>query len=113
MIRSLPLPVLTLARLCYLSVPRVKLSYQVLQSSKWFRPSRHVQKTFQVPHTPIEQFALDNGLRVVLNQDHSVPVVSVAVYYDVGSRNQSESRTGVAHLFENMMFQGSENVPQT
>src|SRR5207248_10826065 len=79
---------LTLARLCYLSVPRVKLSYQVLQLSRWFRSSRHVQKTFQVPHTPIEQFALDNGLRVVLNEDHSVPVVSVAVYYDVGSRNE-------------------------
>jgi predicted Zn-dependent peptidase len=71
-----------------------------------------VQKTFQVPHTPIEQFALDNGLRVVLNEDHSVPVVSVAVYYDVGSRNEREGRTGFAHLFEHMMFQGSENVPK-
>jgi len=71
-----------------------------------------VQKTFQVPHTPIEQFALDNGLRVVLNEDHSVPVVSVVVYYDVGSRNEREGRTGFAHLFEHMMFQGSENVPK-
>jgi zinc protease len=71
-----------------------------------------VQKTFQVPHTPIEQFTLDNGLRVVLNEDHSVPVVSVAVYYDVGSRNEREGRTGFAHLFEHMMFQGSENVPK-
>src|SRR5438876_2197090 len=71
-----------------------------------------VQKTFQVPVTPIEQFALDNGLRVVLNEDHSVPVVSVAVYYDVGSRNEREGRTGFAHLFEHMMFQGSENVPK-
>src|SRR5881227_1497716 len=102
----------TETRLCYLSVPRVKLSYQVLQLSRWFRSSRHVQKTFQVPHTPIEQFALDNGLRVVLNEDHSVPVVSVAVYYDVGSRNEREGRTGFAHLFEHMMFQGSENVPK-
>jgi predicted Zn-dependent peptidase len=71
-----------------------------------------VQKTFRVPHTPIEQFTLDNGLRVVLNQDHSVPVVSVSVYYDVGSRNEPEGRTGFAHLFEHMMFQGSENVPK-
>ena len=71
-----------------------------------------MQKTFQVPHTPIEQFTLDNGLRIVLNQDHSVPVVSVAVYYDVGSRNEREGRTGFAHLFEHMMFQGSENVPK-
>jgi predicted Zn-dependent peptidase len=71
-----------------------------------------VQKTFQVPHTPIKQFSLDNGLRIVLNEDHSVPVVSVAVYYDVGSRNEREGRTGFAHLFEHMMFQGSENVPK-
>ncbi len=71
-----------------------------------------MQKTFYVPHTPIEQYSLDNGLRVVLNEDHSVPVVSVAVYYDVGSRNEREGRTGFAHLFEHMMFQGSENVPK-
>jgi len=71
-----------------------------------------VQKTFHVPHTPIEQFSLANGLRVVFNEDHSVPVVSVAVYYDVGSRNEREGRTGFAHLFEHMMFQGSENVPK-
>lgn len=71
-----------------------------------------MQKDFHVPHTPIEQFTLDNGLRVVLNEDHSVPVVSVVVYYDVGSRNEREGRTGFAHLFEHMMFQGSENVPK-
>src|SRR6266404_9176582 len=77
-----------------------------------FGSSWYVQKTFQVPHTPIEQFSLGNGLRVVLNEDHSVPVVSVAVYYDVGSRNEKPGRTGFAHLFEHMMFQGSENVPK-
>src|SRR6476469_5354603 len=71
-----------------------------------------VQKTFQVPHTPIEKYSLANGLRVVLNEDHSVPVVALAVYYDVGSRNEREGRTGFAHLFEHMMFQGSENVPK-
>ncbi|MFN2578692.1 MAG: M16 family metallopeptidase [Pyrinomonadaceae bacterium] len=71
-----------------------------------------MQKTFDVPHTPIEELTLENGLRVVLNEDHSVPVVSVAVYYDVGSRNEREGRTGFAHLFEHMMFQGSENVPK-
>ena len=71
-----------------------------------------MQTNFQVPHTKITQYSLDNGLRVVLSQDHSVPVVSVAVYYDVGSRNEREGRTGFAHLFEHMMFQGSENVPK-
>ena len=71
-----------------------------------------MQNSFHVPYTSIEQYTLDNGLRVVLNQDKSVPVVSVSVYYDVGSRNEPEGRTGFAHLFEHMMFQGSENVPK-
>jgi zinc protease len=58
----------------------------------------------------LEEYTLENGLRVVLNPDDSIPVVSLAVYYDVGSRNEREGRTGFAHLFEHMMFQGSENV---
>ncbi|HEX8131677.1 MAG TPA: pitrilysin family protein [Pyrinomonadaceae bacterium] len=65
-----------------------------------------------LPHVPVEQFTLENGLRVVLSEDHIVPVVSVCVYYDVGSRNERQGRTGFAHLFEHMMFQGSENVPK-
>jgi predicted Zn-dependent peptidase len=68
--------------------------------------------TVTLPQAPIEMYTLGNGLRVVLSEDHSVPVVSVAVYYDVGSRNEREGRTGFAHLFEHMMFQGSENVPK-
>lgn len=59
---------------------------------------------------PITQFQLENGLRVILSEDHSAPVVAVAVYYDVGSRNEVKGRSGFAHLFEHMMFQGSENV---
>jgi predicted Zn-dependent peptidase len=69
-------------------------------------------ETLTIPRVPVERFALENGLRVVLSEDHSVPVVSIAVYYDVGSRNEREGRTGFAHLFEHMMFQGSENVPK-
>jgi len=65
-----------------------------------------------LPQISVEQFTLGNGLRVILSEDHAVPVVSVAVYYDVGSRNEREGRTGFAHLFEHMMFQGSENVPK-
>jgi len=71
-----------------------------------------VAETFQLPPTPIEEITLANGLRVVLSPDRAIPVVSVAVYYDVGSRNEKEGRTGFAHLFEHMMFQGSENVPK-
>jgi len=71
-----------------------------------------VTETFHLPPTPIEEFTLANGLRVVLSPDRAIPVVSIAVYYDVGSRNEKEGRTGFAHLFEHMMFQGSENVPK-
>ncbi len=53
---------------------------------------------------------LKNGLRVLLVEDHSAPVVSVAFTFDVGSRNERKGRTGFAHLFEHMMFAGSENV---
>lgn len=58
----------------------------------------------------VSRAKLDNGLRVVMNQDHTVPTVAVAVYYDVGSRNEVKGRSGFAHLFEHMMFQGSANV---
>jgi predicted Zn-dependent peptidase len=59
---------------------------------------------------PVERFTLDNGLRVVLAPDPSAPVVGVAVVYDVGIRSEPSGRTGFAHLFEHLMFQGSENL---
>jgi zinc protease len=59
-----------------------------------------------------EEFTLGNGLRVVLSPDRSAPVVAVNLWYNVGSRNERAGRTGFAHLFEHMMFQGSENVPE-
>ncbi len=57
-----------------------------------------------------EDYRLDNGLRVVLVEDHAVPVVTIDLWYDVGSGSERAGRTGFAHLFEHMMFQGSENV---
>ncbi len=59
---------------------------------------------------PIEYYKLDNGLKVVLSQDRSTPVVAVGVYYDIGFRIEPRDRTGFAHLFEHMMFQGSRNL---
>src|SRR6202790_3231298 len=59
---------------------------------------------------PIEQYTLKNGLRVVLSEDHAAPTVSLCITYDVGSRNELPGHTGFAHLFEHMMFQGSQNV---
>ncbi len=55
---------------------------------------------------------LKNGLRVIISEDHSAPVYSIVVQYNVGSRNERKGRTGFAHLFEHMMFKGSENVGQ-
>src|SRR4051812_229323 len=71
-----------------------------------------MSQTFKLPPLELIECTLANGLRVVLNPDHSIPVVSIAVYYNVGSRNEREGRTGFAHLFEHMMFQGSANVPK-
>jgi predicted Zn-dependent peptidase len=59
---------------------------------------------------PVIRSTLGNGLRVVMSPDTSLPVVSLAVYYDVGSRNETPGHSGFAHLFEHMMFQGSANV---
>jgi len=59
---------------------------------------------------PIQQFKLGNGLRVVLSEDHSAPTYAISVTYNVGSHNERSGRTGFAHLFEHMMFQGSQNV---
>ena len=64
----------------------------------------------QVGAIRFEQFTLPNGLRVVHSEDHSTPIVSVDVWYNVGSRNERPGRSGFAHLFEHMMFQGSANV---
>jgi zinc protease len=71
-----------------------------------------VARTIKIPATkyPVERFTLHNGLRVVLTPDRSAPVVGVAVVYDVGIRSEPQGRTGFAHLFEHLMFQGSENL---
>src|SRR5947207_10453988 len=62
---------------------------------------------------PVIKFSdvkLKNGLRVIISEDHTAPTVSVAVNYNVGSADEKARRTGFAHLFEHMMFKGSENV---
>jgi predicted Zn-dependent peptidase len=64
----------------------------------------------QAIHIPFEKYKLGNGLRVVLARDSSAPVIAVYVIYDVGARVEEKGRTGFAHLFEHMMFEGSANV---
>src|SRR5215831_10905958 len=61
---------------------------------------------------PIEKYSLKNGLRVILSKDNATPVVTVYMIYNVGARSEEKGRTGFAHLFEHMMFQGSANAPK-
>src|SRR5579863_8823785 len=61
-------------------------------------------------HIPFEHYKLQNGMRVVLSRDTAVPVIALYVIYDVGARSEEKGRTGFAHLFEHMMFEGSANL---
>ncbi|QHT71981.1 insulinase family protein [Rhodocytophaga rosea] len=70
-------------------------------------PSTKPDITFQVP---VDYYKLDNGLKVILSRDTTSPTVVVAVYYNIGFRIEPKDRTGFAHLFEHMMFQGSQNL---
>ena len=65
-----------------------------------------------VPSIPYQQFTLPNGLHVILSEDHTAPLVGVEVLYDVGSKDEKPGRTGFAHLFEHLMFQGTVNLPK-
>ena len=60
---------------------------------------------------PYQSFTLDNGLRVIVHEDRKAPVVAVSVWYRVGSKHEPKGKTGFAHLFEHLMFNGSENAP--
>ncbi|MGA9119576.1 MAG: pitrilysin family protein [Bacteroidota bacterium] len=62
-----------------------------------------------VPDIPYTLYTLDNGLRVIVHEDHKAPIVAVNVWYHVGSKNEKSGKTGFAHLFEHLMFNGSEN----
>jgi zinc protease len=63
----------------------------------------------RLPEIGFEEYALPNGLEVILHEDHSTPIVAINVWYHVGSKNERPGRTGFAHLFEHMMFQGSQH----
>ena len=64
----------------------------------------------KLPTIPFEEYKLNNGLQVILSEDHTLPLVSVNIWYHVGAANEKAGRTGFAHLFEHMMFEGSQHV---
>ena len=67
-------------------------------------------KSSDVMHIDYEEYTLDNGLKVVLHEDHSDPIVAQAIAFHVGSAREKEGKTGFAHFFEHMLFQRSENL---
>ena len=75
------------------------------------RPAVSAQQLVQRVNIPYEQFTLANGLRVVVHEDRKAPIVAVSIWYNVGSKDEPNGRTGFAHLFEHLMFNGSENAP--
>ncbi|HWH17362.1 MAG TPA: pitrilysin family protein [Allosphingosinicella sp.] len=70
-----------------------------------------VAQLVQEVDIPYETFTLDNGLRVIVHEDRKAPVVAVSIWYNVGSKDEPAGKTGFAHLFEHLMFNGSENAP--
>lgn len=79
----------------------------LLASCEQFKNNDESGASYQVP---VEYYKLDNGLKVILSQDKTAPTAIVAVYYNIGFRIEPKDRTGFAHLFEHMMFQGSQNL---
>lgn len=80
-----------------------------LSATSAYAPVAQAAKSTLSVDIPYEQFTLPNGLRVVVHTDRKAPIVAVNIWYHVGSKDETPGRTGFAHLFEHLMFQGSEN----
>src|SRR4051794_31407951 len=72
-------------------------------------PPQPVAPSAPIPEIKYERFVLPNGLTLLVHEDHKAPIVAVNVWYHVGSKNEKPGRTGFAHLFEHLMFNGSEH----
>src|SRR6266550_2184455 len=73
--------------------------------------NRPVPAASDIPKIAVDKYTLANGLEVILSQDHRLPLVAVNLWYHVGPANEEPGRTGFAHLFEHLMFQGSKHTP--
>ena len=71
-----------------------------------------ISASFTQTKIEFTEFDLDNGLHVILHEDHSTPIVAITTTYHVGSKNEDPNRTGFAHFFEHLMFEGTENIPR-
>jgi zinc protease len=91
----------------FITRSRIVLMALIFAACSGSKEQKSDENSFQVP---VEYYKLDNGLRVILSEDRTSPTVVVAVYYNIGFRIEPRDRTGFAHLFEHMMFQGSQNL---
>lgn len=95
-----------LVSICYLSLSACAPTVAVVGTNM---PA--ISPVSVIPKIRFEKYTLPNGLEVILHEDHSTPIVTVNTWYKVGSGDEKRGRTGFAHLFEHIMFMGSENVP--
>jgi predicted Zn-dependent peptidase len=95
-------------RRSWLAVSLLALSSATLAQTTQPAPLSELSRAVTIPY---EQFTLPNGLRVIVSTDRKAPVVAVSVWYNVGSKMEPKGKTGFAHLFEHLMFNGSENAP--
>src|SRR5437879_12456061 len=80
-------------------------------AQKGAKPAAAKRAPLEVPQLKFEKYKLENGLEVILSEDHRLPMVAVNLWYHVGPANELPGRTGFAHLFEHRMFEGSRNGP--
>src|SRR2546423_8343269 len=92
-----------------LSMPIAALAQRRRKPAAKTAPASAPAENAVLPPIKFTEFTLQNGLRVILHEDHSTPIVAVNIWYHVGSKNEVPGRTGFAHLFEHMMFQGSKH----
>src|SRR5437868_9887394 len=98
------------ASLSLIATAAVATSASTEQGARRGAGANPVTALVQQVNIPFETFTLANGLRVVVHTDRKAPVVAVSVWYNVGSKDEPAGRTGFAHLFEHIMFYGSDNV---
>lgn len=98
---------LSLVLACLAGVPSVGWSAPAASMTIAQSPARETLPVVEISH---EKIVMPNGLTLIVHEDHSTPVVSVGIWYHVGSANETEGRSGFAHLFEHLMFNGSENA---
>ena len=90
--------------------PHRNLCLALLSSLAFTGIAAHAQATHKLPEIKYQKYTLSNGLTVITHEDHRLPLVAVDLWYHVGPLNEKPGRTGFAHLFEHMMFEGSEHV---